>query len=151
MTPIKLDWRSLRAKLRKIQELLDNLESWGPFNRERMYADPQAALAAERVITLVVDLAVAVNSHISAAELGEAADNYAASFGLAAKAGAIDKDLARTLEPSARMRNILVLQYLVVDQEKVADAIPAAIEQYGRYVEQVARWLLERQKVSGGT
>jgi uncharacterized protein YutE (UPF0331/DUF86 family) len=49
------------------------------------------------------------------------------------------------------MRNILVHGYLDLDRRRIVEAIPAAREQYGLYVEQVARWLLDRQKVSGGT
>jgi uncharacterized protein YutE (UPF0331/DUF86 family) len=52
--------------------------------------------------------------------------------------------------PSSKLRNILIHEYLDIDLAKVANAIPMAIEQYTHYVEQVAHWPLEHQKVSGG-
>jgi uncharacterized protein YutE (UPF0331/DUF86 family) len=107
MTPSKLDWQSVRAKIRKISDQL--------------------------------------------ADLAGSQTPYADSFPLAAKAGLLDKDLAERLRPSAGLRNILVHEYTTIDYQRVVDAIPAAIEKYGRYVEQVARWLLERQKASGTT
>lgn len=63
----------------------------------------------------------------------------------------ISSDLANLLIPSAKLRNMLVHDYGDVDLERLASAIPLAIEQYGRYVREAARWLVERQKVSGGT
>jgi len=144
MTPRKLDWRSLRAKLRRIRELLDDLRELGYFDTTRLRTDRPAALAAERVLTLVVDLAFAINSHVAVAVLERAPDTYADSFTLAADAKMIGSELAEALLPSAGMRNVLVHNYLEVDYQRVATAIPIAVEQYGEYVRQVARWLQER-------
>ena len=144
MTPRKLDWRSLRAKLRQIRELLDDLRELGHLDVTRLRTDRPATLAAERVLTLVVDLAFAINSHVVVAVLQRAPDTYAESFLLAAEAKMIGSELAEALLPSAGMRNVLVHNYLDVDYQKVATAIPLAIEQYGEYVRHVARWLQER-------
>lgn len=144
MIPRKLDWRSLHAKVRQIRELLDDLRALGHLDVTRLRTDRLAALAAERVLTLVVDLAFAINSHIAIAVLERAPDTYAGSFLPAAEAKLIGSELAEALLPSAGMRNVLVHNYLEVDYQKVASAVPLAIEQYGEYVRQVARWLQER-------
>jgi hypothetical protein len=89
MSP-RLDWQSVRAKLRKISDLLTDLAAMGEFNMQRLANDRPAGLAAERVLTLVVDLAAAVNSHVCAVELGQVAETYAGSFTLAAQTGLID-------------------------------------------------------------
>ena len=144
MTPRKLDWRALRAKLRRIRELLDDLSELGDLDVTRLRTDRLVTLAAERVLTLVVDLAFAINSHVAVSVLQRAPDSYAESFLLAAEAKMISSELAEALVPSAGMRNVLVHNYLDVDYQKVATAIPLAIEQYGEYVRQVARWVQER-------
>lgn len=144
MTPRKLDWRSLHAKLRRIRELLDDLRELGHLDVARLRTDRPASLAAERVLTLVVDLAFAINSHVAVSVLQRAPDSYADSFTLAAEAKMISTELAEALLPSAGMRNVLVHGYLEVDYGRVAAAIPLATEQYGEYVRQVARWLQER-------
>lgn len=141
MTPREIDWRSLRAKLRRIHELVDQLADLGPVDAARLTAESVTALALERILTLLVDLAFANNSHVAVARLGRAPDTYAESFTLAAQAGMIDGGLAAALRPSVGMRNVLVHNYLAVDQERVADAVPLAVEQYGEYVRQVARFL----------
>lgn len=66
------------------------------------------------------------------------AHTYAESFALAAESGMIDGELAAAVRPSVGMRNVLVHNYLDVDQERVALAVPMAVEQYGEYVRQVA-------------
>lgn len=141
MTPRRLDWRAVEPKLRKIEQLLRRLADLGDFDAARLRSDDVAALAAERILTLVVDLAFAVNSHVSVAQLGRAPDAYRESFALAAEAGMISDDLAAALAPSAGTRNVLVHGYLDVDHALVAAAIVLALRDYREYTRQVAGWL----------
>lgn len=106
-------------------------------------------MAAERILTLLVDLAFAINSHVAVAELGRAPDSYQASFALATEAGLINADLAAALTPSAGLRNVLVHGYLDVDPTQVALAIPLALQHYREFVGQVAGWVTRHvQKVA---
>ena len=141
MTPREVDWRTVRARLRRMRELLDRLTALGPVDAARLEAEPVTALAVERILTLLVDLAFAANSHLAVARLHRAPDSYAESFSLAAAAGVVDPALATRLRPSAGLRNVLVHQYLDVDPEQVAAAVPLALELYDAYVRQVAGYL----------
>ncbi len=144
MTPRKLDRRSVEFKLLRVRELLNQLSALGPIDPARLAAEPITALAVERILTLLVDLAFATNSHVAVAVLGHAPDTYARSFEPAADAGMVDAELAAHLRPSVGMRNVLVHDYLAVDQDLVAGAVPLAVEQYGEYVRQVAAFVRER-------
>ena len=144
MTPRTIDWRSVRAKLRRIRELLDQLQSFGPVDETRLMGDPVVELAVERILTLLVDLAFAGNSHVAVALLGRAPDTYGESFTLAAESGMITVELALALRPSVGMRNVLVHDYLETDRKLVAAAVPLAQEHYGEYVRQVARFAADR-------
>ncbi|MGB6164814.1 MAG: HepT-like ribonuclease domain-containing protein [Pseudonocardiaceae bacterium] len=73
--------------------------------------------------------------------LGRSPHSYADSFDQLARAGVLEWGLAAALRPSAGMRNVLVHDYLEVDHGKVSAAIPLALEQYGQYVRNLARWL----------
>lgn len=146
MTPPTLDWRSLAAKQARMSELLRRLADLGPVDVDRLRAEPVTALAVERVLTLLVDLAFATNSHVTSARLGRAPESYAASFDLAAEAGLIEVDLAAALRPSAGLRNVLVHAYVDVDPAAVARAVPLALEQYGAYVRQVATALEQESR-----
>lgn len=80
MTPREIDWRSVRAKLRRIRELLDQLVDLGPIDSARLSAEPLTALALERILTLLVDLAFASNSHVAVGLLGRAPDRSPSSW-----------------------------------------------------------------------
>ena len=144
MTPRSIDWRSVRAKLRRIRDLLDQLQSFGPIDEARLAADPVIELAIERILTLLVDLAFAGNSHVAVALLSRAPDTYGESFALAAESGMITSELAAALRPSVGMRNVLVHDYLETDRGLVAAAVPLALDQYSEYVRQVARFAADR-------
>lgn len=141
MTPRRLDWRAVQPKLRKIDELLGWLQQLGEFDEKRLRTDHVDALAVERILTLVVDLAFAVNSHVAAAQLGRAPDTYAESFILAAEIGLVSRELGAALAPSAGTRNVLVHGYLEIDYAQVAAAIPLALRDYSEYVREAARWM----------
>lgn len=144
MTPRPLDWRSVERKLTRMRRLLDQLVALGPFDARRFVDDPVAGLAAERLLTLLVELAFGVNSHVAVAVVGRAPDGYRESFLLAAEAGTIDRALAEALAPAAGLRNVLVHAYLDVDHARVAEATAAAPGLFGEYVRAVAQWFAER-------
>jgi uncharacterized protein YutE (UPF0331/DUF86 family) len=154
MNPRPFHPPAVRRRLRVIRQMLDDLESMGEFSLDRLQTDRVGRLAAERILTQVVDLAASINTHITVATLNRAPESNSDSFALVARIGAIDPGLARQLVPSVKFRNILIHDYLVVDDEKFLTAIKLAPEQYGRYVRQVASWLIDRinedQKRSGG-
>lgn len=129
---------------------MDQLIALGPFDRARLDTDTVATLAAERILTLLVDLAFATNGHVTVAVLKQAPDSYRESFLLAAEAGLIDRALARDLAPSAGMRNALVHAYLDVDYDKVALALEVAPDLFAEYVRQVAQWFARQEAGNAG-
>lgn len=93
------------------------------------------------MLSQIVELAGSINTHIVASLLGRSPSSYADSFDKLARTEVIEWDLAAALRPSAGMRNALVHDYREIDHSKVSAAIPLAVEQYGTYVRQIARWL----------
>jgi uncharacterized protein YutE (UPF0331/DUF86 family) len=75
-----------------MRDLLDDMDGIGEVDASRLEADRIVRHAVERIITQLVDLAVSVSSHISAAVAGEAPATYRDSFSAAAKAGAMMLD-----------------------------------------------------------
>ncbi len=141
MTARKLDPALIQERLREIQLLLADLVEVGEVDAERLRRERPTRHVVERVLSQIVELAGSINTHIIASLLGRAPRSYADSFDEVARAGVLDWELAAALRPSAGMRNVLVHDYLEVDQGKVSAAIPLAVEQYGQYVRHVAGWL----------
>lgn len=133
----------MHAKLRLMRELLDDLESLGEVPPARLERERLLRYAVERILTQLVDLAVAVNGHIATARLGEGAADYRGTFTLAARAGALPGELAASLAPSVGLRNLLTHEYAVIDLTLVAGSIPLAREGYRAYVRAVASFLTE--------
>ncbi|MGF1661253.1 MAG: DUF86 domain-containing protein [Kineosporiaceae bacterium] len=145
MSPKRLDDETVEAKIALIRERLDLLEGLGAIDAARLESDLATRLVVERALTHVVELAAAVNSHVAATTLGRSPRDYRQSFALAAESGLVDHELGRALAPSAGLRNVVVHEYLAIDFEILAAAVPRALEGYRAYVTAVARWLLARR------
>jgi uncharacterized protein YutE (UPF0331/DUF86 family) len=128
---------------RKLQALSGYLEELqGVFAEDLVAyeADPVRRRAAERLLQLVVEVAVDVNTHV-AAELGQIPEDSHHSFVLAGELGLIRPDLATALAPSAGLRNRLVPEYEALDDRLVHAAVGAALRDYPDYLRQVMEFL----------
>ncbi|MDP9444150.1 MAG: DUF86 domain-containing protein [Actinomycetota bacterium] len=80
MSPREFDPKIVHSRLRLIQDLLDDLDSVGPVDEDRLKQDRMLRHAVERILTQIVELAVSVNSHIAATQAGRAPVDYRSSF-----------------------------------------------------------------------
>lgn len=124
-----------------MRKSVGQLDSLGPVGRARLESDPETGLVVERILALLVDLACAINGHVSMAVLGEQPRIPAASFGAAEKAGMIDAELATALAPPDGPHNVLVQLYLDTEPDEVTAVVSAARSAYREYVRQVTDWL----------
>jgi len=136
-----IDAAVVQERLRLIRELLDDLSDIGEVTASRLRRERITRHAVERIVTQLVDLSVAVNSHLAAALLSEAPATYRESFSAAARAGAISEELGAQLAPSAGLRNVLTHEYAVIDVGLVAASIPQMATGYRQYLSSVARFL----------
>lgn len=141
MSPRDLSPESVHAKLRLMREFLDDLEKLDDPSAQRLERERIERYAVERILTQLVDLAVSVNNHVVAAELDQAPAGYRESFELAARAGAISRELAAELGPSVGLRNVLIHEYVEVELTIVAGSVSLALDGYRRYISEVARFL----------
>lgn len=144
MTPRSLDPDSVTQKLESMRDALELLHRTGMPSADDLGGDGLLRAAVERLLMRLVDRAVAINLHVSGALGGTTERDYRASFGAAAEVGVLPAELAEELADSAGMRNVLVHEYVRVDLEQVAAAIPRSVDGYERYVEIVAAFLLTR-------
>ncbi len=141
MTPPTPDRATIRARLRAMRETLAELEALRSTDADTLSAEPLTRAAAERLIQVVVDLAVDINGHLVTSETGAAPHTGHDSFLAVAAIGAISEDLAERLAPSAGLRNILVHRYVDIRTDLVAGAIPTVLDGLADYVRQTADWL----------
>lgn len=144
MTPITPDRGVVQQRLRLVRELLNDLEHYREFTGPDLSGDRDSRYIVERILTLLVEVAASLNSHLSSATSGSAPATYRESFTAAAEAGWFGSDLAAALAPSAGLRNILTHAYGDVDLELVARAIPLALEHYATWVTEIAQRIADR-------
>lgn len=143
MTPKDLSARTILARLTLMRELLDDLDMVGTPSAGDLQDDRLRRRALERILTQLVDLASDINQHAASTLSGDLASDYRETFDAAARLGMIPTSLAEKLKPSVGMRNALVHEYVTIDLDLVASAVPVARDQYGSYVRHVAQWLSE--------
>jgi uncharacterized protein YutE (UPF0331/DUF86 family) len=141
VTPREFDSGVVQARLRLIDDLLNDLASIGEVTADRLHDDRILRHAVERVLSQLVELAVSVNSHVASTMLHKAPSDYRGSFDLASTAGLLDGDLRDRLKPSVGLRNVLAHEYVAIDLALVAAAARSASHDYRAYVEAVAWWL----------
>lgn len=143
MTPRRLDPSIVQARLAVIRGLLNDLAEVdaAPAGKPSLAENRMLRHGVERILTQLVELATAINEHVVGARLQRVATSYRDSFELAEECGLIDKQLRDDLLPSVGMRNVLVHEYLEIDLQKVAAAVPLALSAYRRYVQQAAEFV----------
>ena len=146
MTPRRLDPQSVRARLAEIDQLLGWLADLGSPTGAELRRSWRTRLLAERLLQQLVEMAVAICQHVAKAEGVAVAEDYRSAFGGAADAGLITSELADRLRPAAGLRNVVVHDYLGVDLDVVAAAIPRAQADFSEFRRQAARWLLAREE-----
>lgn len=135
---LDLDGRVIRARLRRIRELLATVPALGRLDPPRLVDEPVTALAAERLLTVLAELAFACNRDVARGVLGCAPAGYPESFDLAAAAGLISAELAARLRPCAELHDVLVLDSA---PGQVALAVPLVPALYGEYVAQAGAFV----------
>lgn len=141
MTPERPDRDVVGRRLRAIADTLDDLAPLRGVTPERLRAEPLTRAAVERLVQVIVDLAIDLNAHLAAALLGRAPATGRDSLAMAAEAGVIDAGLAERLAPAAGLRNLLVHRYQEVRLELVAGSVDPVLDGFADYQRSVAAYL----------
>jgi len=132
-----IDIELVRRKLSRLNMYLEKLKPISQKSLEEYKSDFYLKSSAERFIQLIVECAIDINNHIVVETENRPPEDYSVSFIRAADPGLISRELAEKLKGSAGMRNILVHEYMDIDDEKVYKAIFLAFQDYNEYIKQV--------------
>ncbi len=146
MTPDRIDRDTIGRRLRLMQEALATLRDSSSSTTGHLAFDPIARAATERLVQVIVDLALDINGHLVVALLGRAPETGRRSFLDMAEAGVLTDELVSRLAPAAGLRNVLVHQYVDIDARKVADAVPQLLADMPEYVTAVARFATQTNR-----
>jgi len=141
-----IDIDLIRRKLSRLNMYLERLKPILQKKLEDYKSDFYLKFSTERLIQLIVECASDINNHVVVETENRPPEDYSVSFIKASDVGLISRELAERLKGSAGMRNILVHEYMDIDDEKVYNAIPLAIKDYREYIKQVEEFLERLEK-----
>ena len=139
MTPV--DAAVVRRKLVHIASCLDALRPLARLSIENYRARLYERKAAERLLQEAIEAALDVNAHLIAEAGAAVPDDYYGGFVKLGELGALGRDLALSLAPSAGLRNRLVHEYEGLDDAKVLASIGMILDLFPRYIQGIERHL----------
>lgn len=141
-----VDVSVVRRKLRKLEEYVDQLSRLQPESFEAYKASVLHRRAIERLLQLLVEVASDINTHVLVSLGSPPPDDYYDGFIRMGASGVIPQELARRLAPSAGARNILVLEYEVIDDRIVYESVPHALTDFRAYGRALLEYLERRER-----
>jgi uncharacterized protein YutE (UPF0331/DUF86 family) len=136
-----IDSDLVRRKLSRLNMYLDKLKPIADSSFDEYMSDFYIKTSAERLIQLIVECASGINSHIVMESGERPPEDYTSSFIRAAEVGLINQALANKLKGSGGMRNIIVHEYMDIDDKKIHTILPIAVLDFKEYIRQVDDFL----------
>jgi uncharacterized protein YutE (UPF0331/DUF86 family) len=120
------------------------LQTKSQITQEDYEKDFDRQLITERLLNLIIESAMNINSHLVVSSDQPPPESYFDSFIAAGKVGIISVELAQQLAPSAGLRNRLVHAYGDVDTAIVYRSITVALQLFPQYIKQIENYLQQR-------
>jgi len=136
-----IDVDLVRRKLARLNMYLERLKPIAAKSYNEYLSDAYLKFSTERLIQLIVECASDVNNHVVVEKGQRPPEDYTSSFIRAAEAGLITRELAERIKGSGGMRNIIVHEYMDIDDEKVFKTLPLALTDYLEYIHQADNFL----------
>lgn len=131
----------IKRKLARLAQYLEELKLLSQITLQEYLNDQRHRRAVERLIQLVVDVAVDTNTHMIVDAGRPAPSDAYTSFIEAGALGALPADLARELAPSTGERNIIVHGYETIDDTIVYESMGQALDLYAKYIAAVVQYV----------
>lgn len=136
-----IDKDLIRRKLARLNTYLERLEPIAEKSLKAYLKDDYLRFSTERLIQLIVECATDINNHVVVETKNRPPEDYRTSFLKAAEVGLITQELAKKIQGSAGMRNILVHEYMDIDHTLVFEVVPKTLTYYRQYLKQVNGFL----------
>lgn len=127
----------IRRKLLNISEYIQELEPFKNYSYEQYISNYFIKRTGERLIQLIVENMVDINSIIISEMNHVPPKDYYSSFEIIGEIGIIPVEFAKELAPCTGMRNRLVHEYDKILDEIIFDSIKSIIEMSNKYIEYI--------------
>ncbi|HVX32481.1 MAG TPA: DUF86 domain-containing protein [Solirubrobacterales bacterium] len=117
-----VDARGVTERLNRLGAMVEELERLRDKGRGAYEADLEVRLATEHALQTAVQICIDVGAHLIAEQGLSTPADYRAVFRILGSVG-LDAELAERLGNAAGMRNVIVHEYLSVDDDFVWEAL----------------------------
>jgi len=124
-------------KLIKMEKYISELEKFKPETFNEYKKDQLKRYAIERLIQLIIDLALDVNNILIKKSDRYPAQDYYSSFLELIDLEILSEEFAKDIAPSTGIRNRLVLEYEEVDNKVVYQNLDKLIKYYLSYIKYI--------------
>jgi uncharacterized protein YutE (UPF0331/DUF86 family) len=129
-------------KLTKLKNYLQELSTYKSITWEEYSGAFQNQRTVERLIQLIVDIAVDINTHMLVDEgFAPPQDAYNSFLEASSKLGLFPESFAQSIAPSTGERNIIVHEYERIDDVIIYGSIVETISYYEDYIKHVSNYL----------
>ena len=131
-----VDARGVTERLNRLGLLIEELERLRTKGRDTYEADFEVRLATEHALQMAVQVCLDLGAHLIAEHGLPTPADYRGVF-KSLRAAGLDEGLAKRLGSAAGMRNVIVHEYLAVDDDLVWDALDSLDEfrSFGAFVQ----------------
>ena len=136
----------IRRKLSRLKMYLEQLAPLSKKSLKEYEKDVYVRYSTERLIQVIVECATDINNHVVVEKEQKPPEDYRQSFTKAADVKLISPKLSDNIKGSAGMRNVLVHEYMDIDDKMVYEAIPMTLKYYKEYLKQVNDYLKKLEK-----
>ncbi len=137
-----IDRDLVERRVSEISEALKYMREITSGGEEEFIRDLKSRLALRYLILLVVESAASIALHILSEAFGENAESYGEAFSRLAHHGVLSPSVAEKMASLARLRNLIVHRYWLVDDARIfREARGSGIQTVEKFVEEVVRYI----------
>ncbi len=136
-----IDKQLIENKAVAISRYIEEIEPLLKFSNEEIKNDGTRLHASERLIQLIVDAAIDINTHIIAEKKLEVPDDYHGTFEELFRGKILTHELAKKIAPSVGLRNRIIHQYEKVDLDLMLSSAKKGITDYVEYLKQIKNFI----------
>lgn len=141
-----IDAGRLRALLDRLSTEVSHLKRLAQMPQEELLRDDDRIAAVKYRFIVAIETCIDAGNHIIASEGLRAPRDYADVFAVLAEAGFVPTGLAPNLGTMARFRNLLVHEYLAVEDERVAEILRSSLDDLANFGRSIARTVASGQE-----
>lgn len=135
----------VKRKLERMLQYLGELDTMSGISLDEYLSEVRERRAVERLIQLIVDVAVDINTHMVVDAGHPAPNDSRSSFLGVERLGVLPSQVVKDIAPSVGERNIIVHQYDDLDDEIIHASIGQTLRLYREYVRYVLQYLEKAQ------